>query len=129
MLYSLSPVGLSATTWTVALPGYPVHGMLQARILEWVSIPSSRGIFPTQGLNVDRQYRQAGSLPLSHLGSSETDGRRQKRIAFCFHPRESCLSNTPVTYAAPRRVLKTYQEYAVISWISQRVVLGREKES
>ena len=60
----------------VALAGYPVHGMLQARILEWVSIPSSSGIFPTQGSNPDCQYRQAGSLPLSHLGSSESDTRR-----------------------------------------------------
>ena len=25
--------------WTVALPGSSVHGILQARILEWVSIP------------------------------------------------------------------------------------------
>ena len=28
---------------------YIVHGILQARILEWVSVPFSRGIFPTQG--------------------------------------------------------------------------------
>ncbi|CAI9172403.1 unnamed protein product [Rangifer tarandus platyrhynchus] len=27
------------------------HGILQATILEWVAMPSSRGIFPTQGLN------------------------------------------------------------------------------
>ena len=27
-----------------------VHGTLQARILEWVAMSSSRGIFPTQGL-------------------------------------------------------------------------------
>ena len=32
-------------------PGSSVHGILQARILEWVAIPSSRGIFLTQGLN------------------------------------------------------------------------------
>ena len=28
---------------TVSLPGSPVHGILQARILEWVAISSSRG--------------------------------------------------------------------------------------
>ena len=28
---------------------YTVHGILQARILEWVAFPFSRGIFPTQG--------------------------------------------------------------------------------
>ena len=27
------------------------HGILQARILEWVSVPFSRGTFPTQGSN------------------------------------------------------------------------------
>ena len=33
-----------------------VHGILQARILEWVAISFSRGIFPTQGLNLDLPY-------------------------------------------------------------------------
>ena len=30
---------------------HTVHGILQARILEWVAFPFSRGIFPTQGSN------------------------------------------------------------------------------
>ena len=33
-------------------PGSSVHGILQARILEWVAIFFSRGIFLTQGLNL-----------------------------------------------------------------------------
>ena len=37
---SLSRVPLFATPWTV---GSPVHGVLQARILEWVAMPFSRG--------------------------------------------------------------------------------------
>ena len=32
-----------ATPWTGSLPGSPVHGVLQARILEWVAISFSRG--------------------------------------------------------------------------------------
>ena len=33
-------------------PGSSVHGMLQARILEWVALPSSRGVLPPhQGSN------------------------------------------------------------------------------
>ena len=32
-------------------PDFYVHGILQARILEWVAIPFSRGVSPTQGLN------------------------------------------------------------------------------
>ena len=32
-------------------PSFSVHGIIQARIQECVAMPSSRGIFPTQGLN------------------------------------------------------------------------------
>ena len=34
------------------LPGLSSLGILQARILEWVAMPSSRGIFLTQELNL-----------------------------------------------------------------------------
>ena len=37
--------------WWHSPPGPSVHGILQARILEWVAMPFSRGIFPTQGSN------------------------------------------------------------------------------
>ena len=37
-------------------PGSSVHGILQARILEWVAISSSRGIFPTQGWKLHLLY-------------------------------------------------------------------------
>ena len=33
------------------LAGSSVHGIFQARILEWVTIAFLQGIFPTQGLN------------------------------------------------------------------------------
>ena len=36
-----------------SLPGPSVHGILQASILERVAIPISRGIFLTQGSNLD----------------------------------------------------------------------------
>ena len=35
-----------------SLPGSYVHGILQARILQWAATPSSKGIFPTQGSNL-----------------------------------------------------------------------------
>ena len=38
-----------------SLPGSPVHGILQARILEWVAM-SPQGIFPTQGSNTGLPY-------------------------------------------------------------------------
>ena len=39
---------VSVTLWTVSPPGSSVHGILQARILEWAAIPFS-GIFLTRG--------------------------------------------------------------------------------
>ena len=33
-------------------PGSSVHGILQARTLEWVAMPSSRGLFQTQRSNL-----------------------------------------------------------------------------
>ena len=48
--------------------GSSVHGILQARRLEWIAISFSMGIFPTQGSNLHSHWK-ADSLPLSHLGS------------------------------------------------------------
>ena len=43
VLSHLSRVWLFVTPWTVgSLPGSSVHGILQAKILEWVAMPSSR---------------------------------------------------------------------------------------
>ena len=46
----LSRVWLFVTPCTVACPAHLSMGILQARILEWVAMPSSRVVFPTQGL-------------------------------------------------------------------------------
>ena len=43
---SLSRVRFFATPWTAALPGFYVHGISQAGILEWVAISASRGSSP-----------------------------------------------------------------------------------
>ena len=32
-------------------PGSSIHGIFQARVLQWVAISFSRGIFPAQGFN------------------------------------------------------------------------------
>ena len=48
-------------------PGFSVHGILQASILEWVAMPSSRGSSQPQGSNpclLHPLLWQAGSLPL-----------------------------------------------------------------
>ena len=47
----LSRSVVSDSSMDGSLPGSSVHGILQARILEWLAMPSSRGIFPTQESN------------------------------------------------------------------------------
>ena len=48
------------------LPGSCVHGVLQARILEWVAISFLQGIFLTQVLNPYLLHRPTDSLLQSH---------------------------------------------------------------
>ena len=45
-----------------SLPGSPVHGILQARILEWFAIPSSR-YCPNPGIKHSSPALQVDSLP------------------------------------------------------------------
>ena len=53
-------------------PGSSAHGILQARILKWVAFPFSRGIFPTQRLNLGLLHCRRILYCLSHQGSSLT---------------------------------------------------------
>ena len=58
------------------LPGSSVHGILQARILEWVCHSLLQGTFPTQGVKLKSPAfpaLQVDSLPTepSHLGSPQ----------------------------------------------------------
>ena len=48
---------------------FSTHGVFQARILEWVAVSFSRGIFPTQGLNPGPPHCRQMLYPLSHQGS------------------------------------------------------------
>ena len=48
---------------------YRVHGILQARILEWIAFPFCKGIFPTQGLKPRLPHCGWILYQLSHKGS------------------------------------------------------------
>ena len=48
-------------------PGASVHGILQARILEWVAMPSSRGSSQPRDRTQCLRHRQMSSLPLAPL--------------------------------------------------------------
>ena len=71
-------------------PGSSVLGPLQACILEWVAIPFSRGVFPTQGMNP--------GLPLcKQTLSSEPPGynnsQKKKKICVCQRPEIFTIRN------------------------------------
>ena len=59
---------------------YTVHGILQARILEWAAFPFSRQIFPTQGSNPGLPHCRQILYHLSHKGSP----RIQEWVAYPF---------------------------------------------
>ena len=51
------------------LPHELVHGILQARVLEWVAFSLLQGIFPTRGLNPGLPHCRRILYQLSHKGS------------------------------------------------------------
>ena len=78
-MLSRSVVSDSATPWTVACQAPLSMGLLQARVLEWVAMPSSRSSQPrdrTLSLLHLPQW-QAGSLPLAPPGKSHWPVQRQ----------------------------------------------------
>ena len=66
---SLSLVWLFATPWTVAYQAPLSMGSFQARVLEWGTIPFSRGIFLTQGSNPGLPHCRQMLYRLSQQGS------------------------------------------------------------
>ena len=65
---SLSRFWLFSDPMDCSPPGSSVHGILQARILEWVAISSSRGSSGPES-NPRLRHWQADSWSLSHQGS------------------------------------------------------------
>ena len=55
------------------MPGSSVHGLSQARILEWIAISLSRG-FLHPGIKPKSPALHAVSLPLRHQGSPLING-------------------------------------------------------
>ena len=55
-----------------SLTGSSVHGISQARILQWIALPFSRGIFPTQGLKLGLLPCKKVLYHLSQQGIQDT---------------------------------------------------------
>ena len=54
--------------------GSSVLGILQARLLEWVAMPSSRGDLPNPGIELRSPALQAASLPSEPPGKPKNGG-------------------------------------------------------
>ena len=61
------------------LPGSSVHGIFQARILEWLPFPSP-GDLPDGGIEPGSPALQADSLPTEPPGKPRANGMRCKGI-------------------------------------------------
>ena len=64
-----------------SLPASSVCGILQARILEWVAIPFSRG-FPDPGIKPRSPSLQADSLPSEPLGNPYFEKRHPNKYMY-----------------------------------------------
>ena len=62
LVLMLSHVRLFVTPWTLALQAPLFMGILQARILEWVAMPSSR-VLPDPGIKPRSPALQVDALP------------------------------------------------------------------
>ena len=65
----LSHVRLFATSWSVVCQAPVSMGILQARILEWITYSLLQGIFPTQGWNSGLPHCKWILYLLNHQGS------------------------------------------------------------
>ena len=68
VLSCFSWVPLFLTPWTAAQPDSSIHGISQARIMEWVAMSSSGNLLHA-GIKPGSPALRVYSLPLSHLGS------------------------------------------------------------
>ena len=74
----LSHVRTFVTPWTASPPGSSVHGILQARILEWLPFPSPREL-PTPGSNPGLLHCRRIHYRQSHQGNPLTVNREEER--------------------------------------------------
>ena len=99
-----SPVTLSCPTLCDPMH-YTVHGILQARILEWIAFPFSRGS-PNPGIEPRSPALQADSLPAEPSGKPMVTSSVHCSVTSnsllphgLQHARPPCPSPTPGVYS------------------------------
>ena len=97
ILSQFNCVRLCATLWTITCQALPVHGILQARILERIATPSSRGSSRTgiEPASPEPPALQADSIPPNRWGSHA-----------CTHTHFICLNHLKLCYRHDNLSLK-----------------------
>ena len=104
-------------------PGSSVHGILQARILEWIAVPSSRDL-PDPGIKLASPALQVDSLPLSHWGKHRDCDAHQIFYFFLDVSKAPCLWGRPSDYFHQKKGqlwcrLLSHSGSEKLSWDSQ----------
>ena len=100
----------SATPWIVALQAPLFHGNFQARILEWVAIPFSRG---SSLLRNETQVLQADSLPSEPPGKPSL---KPKWFKYSLKPQSLYLQWRMLLFMPQIFTLKIYCITAKLGW-------------
>ena len=94
-----------------SLPGFPVHGILQARVLEWVAMPFSRGSFWPR----DQTHISSVSCTVGRFFTAEPQGKPRiysvpwlQRVG---HDWETSLHALCKTFYLPNDVLHLWRSF------------------
>ena len=102
-----------------SLPGFSVSGILQAGILEWVAMPSSKGSSQPRDRTCNSTSRwQAGSLRLAPPGklcAAAAAKSLQSRSTLC-DPRDSSPPGSPIPGVLQARTLKWVAIFFSSAW-------------
>ena len=88
-------------------PGSPVPGILQARILEWVTASFSTGSSQPRDRSQDLLHWQVDSLPLSHLGSPKETYLVPKTVLFLINNKHMGIRTCSVKMKHDQCLAKT----------------------
>ena len=91
-------VQLCATLWTVTCQAPPIHGILQARILEWIAMPSSRGSSWTgiEPASPEAPVLEADSIPPHSILHAHAHFIFLNHLKLCYRHDNLSLKNTYV---------------------------------
>ena len=93
--------------------GSAVHGILQARILEWVAISSSKGSSQRRDQTRDLPHCRQILYPLSHEGSCQVKVKvAPSRLTLC-----NPMDSSPPDSSDHRILQKEYCLFPVLQWM------------